>query len=164
MEGKEFYNPPFAFTGLARPVQFIVENWYLILVALLSGTLLLWPSIRGGSQGARSLSTTEAVRLINREKAVVIDVRDAAEFEAGHLVNARSIPLATIETATPGGKGLPTNKAANVIVVCPTGSRSTKAVALLTKLGYQNVYSLAGGLKAWREANLPLEKPEKKSA
>lgn len=140
-------------------MQFILENWYLVLAAVVSGGLLLWPSLRGGGGGgANAVSTAEAVRLINREKAIVIDVGDAAEFDAGHVAGARSLPLATIEASKEGAKGLPTNKAAALLLVCPSGARATKAAALLAKLGYQNVRVIAGGLKAWREANLPIEK------
>lgn len=138
-------------------MQFIVQNWYLFLIAAVSGGLLLWPVI-SGAQGGQAVSTAEAVRLINREKAVVIDVGDAAEFATGHVAGARSVPLATIDTAKEGSKGLPSNKASTLVVVCPTGTRSAKAVAMLRKLGYDNARSVAGGLKAWREANLPIEK------
>jgi rhodanese-related sulfurtransferase len=133
-------------------VKFIIDNWYLILVAAVSGGLLLWPSISRSAGGA--VSPSEAVRLINREKAVVIDVRDAADFAAGHVVGSRHIPLDSLGQ----GAQLPTNKALPLIVVCATGARAGRAVATLRKLGYDNVRSLAGGMAAWREASLPVEK------
>jgi rhodanese-related sulfurtransferase len=142
-------------------VQFIVDNWILIFLALVSGTLLLWPVLARGRQG-QGVSATEAVRLINRERAVVIDVGEPAEFAAGHVAGARSVPLAALEAAKvgakEGAKGLPTNKALPVIVVCPTGARAARAAAVLRSRGYDNARSLAGGLRAWREANLPIEK------
>ena len=70
------------------------------------------------------------------------------------MVGARNIPLGTLE----GAKGLPTNKALPLIVVCATGARAGRAVGLLKKQGYENAHALAGGLAAWREANLPVEK------
>jgi rhodanese-related sulfurtransferase len=143
-------------------VQFFIENWYLFVVAAVSGGLLLWPAIVGGGGGSNAVSTTEAVRLINREKAVVIDVGEPAEYAAGHVAGARSLPFGSIDSAKPGTKdgvkGLPTNKAAPLIVVCPTGARASRAVGMLRKLGYANVQSMAGGLRAWRDANLPIEK------
>ncbi len=144
-------------------MQFFIENWYLFVVAAVSGGLLLWPAIVGGrGGGANAVSTTEAVRLINREKAVVIDVGEPAEYAAGHVAGARSLPFGSIDSAKPGSKdgvkGLPTNKAAPLIVVCPTGARAARAVGMLRKLGYANVQSMAGGLRAWRDANLPIEK------
>ncbi len=138
-------------------MQFIVNNWYLFVLAAVSGGLLLWPMISGGGQG-NTVSTAEAVRMINREKAVVIDVGEPDEFAAAHVAGSRSIPLGSIDTAKEGGKGLPPNKASTLVVVCPTGARAARAAGMLRKLGYPNARSVAGGLKAWREANLPIEK------
>lgn len=133
-------------------LSFLIENWALILLAVVSGSMLLWPTLSGGGAGA--VSPTDAVRLINQEKAVLIDVCDPAEFAAGHVAGARSVPLATIAS----GKGLPANKALPLVVVCATGARSSRAVAQLRKAGYDKARSLAGGINAWRAANLPTEK------
>jgi rhodanese-related sulfurtransferase len=133
-------------------VQFIVENWLLIVAACVSGGLLVWPMVSGG--GGAALSPNDAVRLINQEKAVLIDVREAAEFAAGHAAGARNVPLATLDAA----KGLPTNKAQPLVVLCASGARSSRAVAQLRKAGYSSVHSLAGGVAAWRSASLPIEK------
>jgi rhodanese-related sulfurtransferase len=133
-------------------VQFIVENWLLILAAFVSGALLVWPMVTRGGGGA--LSPTDAVRLINQDKAVLIDVREPAEFAAGHAAGARNVPLNTLDSA----KGLPTNKAIPLVVVCATGARSSRAAAQLRKAGYSSVHSLAGGTAAWRSASLPIEK------
>jgi rhodanese-related sulfurtransferase len=134
-------------------LEFLLNNWYLVLAAAVSGALLLWPQIKGRA-GAGSVGTAEAVRLINREKAVLIDVSEPAEFAAGHAVGARNVPFGKLE----GAKELPGNKTLPLVVVCPTGARSSRAVALLHKAGYEKAQSLAGGLAAWREANLPVEK------
>lgn len=135
-------------------MSFIVENWLLILVALVSGGLLAKPLIvRGG--GNDSVQPTGAVLLINREKAVVIDVSEPAEFEAGHIVNARHIPLASL---TDGAAGLPSNKSFPLIVSTSAGGQAARAVRALKALGYQRVYSLAGGLKAWTDAGMPVDK------
>ena len=134
-------------------MNFLIENWIPLVAALISGGLLLWPVLAQGAQGA-SVDTAEAVRLVNREKAVLIDVREAGEFAAGHVVGSRNIPLAALE----GHKSLPTNKTLPLVLVCQSGARSGRAAGILRKLGYEKVQSLAGGLKAWREANLPVEK------
>lgn len=115
--------------------------------------MLLWTTL-GGSVGAGAVSTAEAVRLINREKGVLIDVCEPAEYAAGHATGAKSVPLASIADA----KNLPSNKAVPLIVVCASGMRSTRAVSMLKKQGYANAQSLSGGMKAWREANLPVER------
>jgi rhodanese-related sulfurtransferase len=94
------------------------------------------------------------VRLVNREKGVLIDVSEPQEFVQGHAVGARNIPFGQLE----GHKQLPSNKALPLVVVCPTGARAGRAAGMLRKLGYEKAQVLAGGLKAWREANLPVEK------
>jgi len=134
-------------------LSFVLDNWYLFVTAIVSGGLLLWPTLTGGVGGGR-VSAADAVRMINREKAVLIDISEPAEFAAGHAVGARSVPLASIETS----RELPKNKSLPLVVVCPTGSRAPQAVALLKKLGFENTTALAGGLAAWRAANLPTEK------
>ena len=87
-------------------MKFLLDNWILVVAALASGSLLAWPLIKRGA-GSGGVSTTEAVRLINRERAVLVDVAEPAEFAAGHAAGARNIPLGGLE----GAKGLPTNKA-----------------------------------------------------
>ena len=134
-------------------MSFVLDNWYLFVTALVSGGLLLWPTLAGGLGGER-VSAADAVRLINREKAVLIDISEPAEYAAGHAVGARSVPLAALETS----RDLPKNKSLPLVVVCPTGSRAPRAVAVLKKLGFANASALAGGLAAWRAANLPTEK------
>jgi rhodanese-related sulfurtransferase len=135
-------------------VSFLIENWTLLAVALVSGGMLMWPAITGG-KGIGAISATDAVQLINREKAVVVDVCDAEELKAGHVAGAKSMPLSILESGLPG---LVKNKATPVILVCASGMRSKRAVAVAKKLGYENTHSLAGGLNAWRAASLPVEK------
>jgi len=134
-------------------LNFLVEHWYLVLAALTSGGLLLWPVLTRGTQGGK-VTPTEAVRLINREKGVLIDVSEPAEFAAIHAAGSRSVPMGAIEKSG----NLPKNKALPLVVVCPSGTRAVRAVATLKKLGFENACALAGGLAAWREANLPLER------
>ncbi|KAF1018357.1 MAG: Thiosulfate sulfurtransferase GlpE [Paracidovorax wautersii] len=133
-------------------MNFVTQNWMLILVALVSGGLLFVPAL----QGARSsLTAAAAVQRINREKGVLVDVRDAEEFAAGHARGAKHVPAADIDAKLPQTVK---NKATPVIVMCATGNRAAKAVAQIKKLGYANVEALSGGLKAWRAAELPVEK------
>jgi rhodanese-related sulfurtransferase len=133
-------------------VNFLVENWVLILVAFVSGGMLVWPMVSRG--GGHAVGTAEAVRLINREKGVLLDVCEPDEFAAGHVAGARNVPLGSLEKS----KDLPTNKALPVIVVCQTGARANRAVAVLRKQGYERAVVLSGGIAAWREASLPVEK------
>ena len=87
-------------------------------------------------------------------RAVLIDISEPAEYAAGHAIGARSVPLSSLE----GSRELPKNKALPLVVVCSTGARAPRAVAMLRKLGFENAKALAGGLNAWRAANLPVEK------
>ena len=135
-------------------MKFFLDNWFLFLAAAVSGGLLLWPMLNKGAGGAGKVTPAEAVRLINREKAVLIDVSEPAEYAAAHVAGSKSVPLGQIETTT----ALPKNKALPLVVVCPPGSRAARAVATLKKAGFENAQALAGGLAAWREANLPVEK------
>ena len=136
-------------------MKFIVDNWMLFLVAVGSGAMLLWPTIKGSVIGGGALSTNAAVQLINREKAVVIDVSEAEEFAAGHIGGAKNVPVNQIDAKL---ENAVKNKALPLILVCTTGARASRAAATAKKLGYSNTQVLAGGLKAWKEANLPVEK------
>ena len=134
-------------------MKFILDNWMILSVALASGGMLLWPVLMGGGPG--TLSAAGAVQLINREKAVVIDICEASEFATGHVGGAKNVPLNQLEDKLPSvvkNKGLP------VILVCQSGARSSRAVAIAKKLGYDKAQSLSGGLTAWRAANLSVEK------
>ena len=134
-------------------MKFIVDNWMLISIALASGALLLWPVIQGAATAG--LSPAAAVLLMNREKAVVVDVCDSSEYAAGHIAGAKNVPLGELEAklgAAVKNKNLP------LILVCQTGARSGRAVAMAKKLGYEQAQSLGGGLTAWKAANMPLEK------
>ena len=134
-------------------MKFIVDNWMLILIALSSGGMLAWPMVRGANTG--SLTAQGAVQLINRERAVVVDVREPEEFAAGHVTGAKNVPLNQLEqklAATVKNKSLP------LLLVCATGARAQRAVATAKKLGYEQAQAVAGGLKSWKDANLPVEK------
>ena len=115
-------------------MNFIIENWYLIFLAVASGAMLLVSIFRGATGGA--LSAAAAVHLINREKAVVIDVCEPDE-KLPSLVKNKQLP---------------------VILVCAKGPRAMRAEAVAKKLGYEKAQALGGGMKAWREAGLPVEK------
>ena len=133
-------------------MKFFIDNWMLVLMAALSGGRLGWHTLQKQQTGA--IGTAEAVRLINREKAVLIDVCEPAEFAAGHASGARNIPLSRLD----GAKELPSNKALPVVVLCASGARAGRAAAQLRKAGHEGAIAVSGGLAAWREAGLPTEK------
>jgi len=131
------------------------NNLALIAIAVVSGGLLAWPVISRGSLGGKSVNPAGATQLINRRNAVVVDIREAAEYAKGHLPQAKSAPLADLASRA---AGLAKDKSVPIIVVCQTGQRSGKGQAALKEAGYSEVYSLEGGLAAWQQAGLPVVK------
>jgi rhodanese-related sulfurtransferase len=125
--------------------------WLMVVVAAIAGGLLLWPTITGVRNAG--ISATEAVRLMNREKATVIDVSEPGEYAAGHIVGSRNIPIGRLEVAPE----LPKNKTLPVVLVCASGKRAAKAAKALEAKGYAKPLVLAGGLAAWKSANMPIE-------
>lgn len=134
-------------------MTFLINNWFLFLTAVISGSWLAWPLLSGGATKG-GVSPAEAVNLINRERGVLIDVSEPAEYAAGHAGGAKSVPFGTLETAS----DLPKNKALPLLLMCPTGARANRGVAVLRKRGYEKASAVAGGVSAWREANLPIER------
>lgn len=132
-------------------VNFLFDNWMLIAVALASGLGLLLPVLTKGG----GLDPQAMVQLMNRDKAVVIDVCEPDEFARGHVIGAKNLPLGQLEDKL---AQVVKNKSAQVIMVCQVGARSARAAATARKLGYDNVQSLSGGLRAWVAASMPTEK------
>ena len=126
-------------------------TWLLIVAAVTSGLMLVWPAIARARQGG--VSSQEAVRLINREKAVIVDVSEPGEYAVAHIAGSRNIPLGRLDAA----RELPSNKALPVIVVCASGNRAARAAKALQAKGYQKAVVLAGGLAEWKTASLPVE-------
>jgi len=134
-------------------VKFLIDNWMLISVALASGAMLLWPALKGATGGG--VSTAQAVQLINRERAVVVDVCETEEFAAGHVGGAKNVPVAQLEQRLPE---VVKNKTVPLILVCASGARASRALGVAKKLGYEKAQVLAGGMKSWKDANLPVER------
>jgi rhodanese-related sulfurtransferase len=130
-------------------VKFLIDNIFLLGLVILSGGALVLPLLQ---RRGNKVTTLQATQLINQGKSLVLDVRDAEGFTAGHLIDAKHIPL----------KDLPERlveinkfKTKNVIVVCQTGTQSAKATAQLLKAGFEQVYSLEGGIATWQTQGLP---------
>jgi rhodanese-related sulfurtransferase len=134
--------------------RFLLDNVFLVAVALVSGAMLLWPLARRGT-GGPSVSTLEATQLINRQGALVLDVRTAEEFQKGHILNARNLPLPQLDSRV---ADIEKFRDKPIIVSCESGNRSGSAVAALRKHGFAQVFSLRGGIGAWQQAGLPVER------
>jgi rhodanese-related sulfurtransferase len=116
--------------------------------------MLLWPLLRRAS-GGPWVSTAQATQLINREDALVLDLREPGEYGAGHILGAKNLPPARFES---GAGDVAKKKDAMLILYDGGGDRPAKAVAALKKQGYTKVVSLSGGLGAWKQAGLPVER------
>ena len=138
-------------------MDFIRNNLLLIAVAVVSGTMLIWPLLRR-TTGGPWVSTSQATHLMNREDALVVDVREPGEYGAGHILGAKNVPLAEIDSRIQSGHELGKRKDKPVIVYCDGGDRASKAAAVLKKLGFSRIANLSGGLPAWQQAGLPVEK------
>jgi rhodanese-related sulfurtransferase len=136
-------------------MSFIVNNWMLELIIVLSGGMLLWPLVQGRFSRMKEVGTLNATQLINRQNAVLLDVRESKEFAGGHLPNAMHIPLS--ELGSRGGE-LAKLTSRPVITYCDRGQRSRAAGSALAKLGFVDIYQLTGGFRAWKDAGLPVEK------
>jgi rhodanese-related sulfurtransferase len=132
-------------------LDFLFENIFLVGLIIISGVLLFFPKVL--SRDNKVLGSKEVTLLINREPAMLVDVRSVADFRAGHITNAINIPLDQIEVQI---NKITSNSKKNIIVYCQKGVRSAQAFRLLNKLGLPKLYTIDGGLDAWLKNNLPI--------
>jgi len=139
--------------NVALRVDFVRNNLLLFVTAFVSGAMLLWPLVRR-SAGGPTVNPAQATHLINREDAVIIDTREPAQFAAGHVLGAKNVPLARLDAPTPELL----KRKERPVIVYGDGDHAAKAAAALKKAGFTRVSNLSGGLKAWQDAGLPVEK------
>ncbi|HET6718758.1 MAG TPA: rhodanese-like domain-containing protein [Rhodocyclaceae bacterium] len=135
--------------------EFIQANILLVVLTLTSGGMLLFPMLR---PGGKEVSPTDATLMINRENAVFIDVRSAAEFASGHVPDSINIPREKIVERI---AEIEKYKDRPLILNCASGARSGSACGELRKRGFDKVFNLAGGVGAWAQAGLPIKKGAK---
>jgi rhodanese-related sulfurtransferase len=131
-------------------MDFIQQNIMWVMAAVVSGAMLISSFVRGGGKG---ISITDATLLINREDALVIDVRETQEWSSGHIPNARHIALGQLDKRV---SELEKYKTRPLIVCCASGNRSSTACGTLKKAGFERVFNLSGGIGAWTGAGLPV--------
>lgn len=136
-------------------MDFILQNIWLVLLAVVSGLMLIWPSVSARISGIKQVGPQEVVMLLNHENALILDVREDSEYRSGHIPKARHVPLRQLKDRL---KDLEKYKNRAIIAVCRTGSRASRACSLLRGAGFERVYNLAGGMLAWEQAGLPKEK------
>ncbi|MEW6119957.1 MAG: rhodanese-like domain-containing protein [Pseudomonadota bacterium] len=133
-------------------VQFLQDNWMLASLAAVSGAMLLWSFVGNRVSGFERADTLKATRLFN-DDALVLDVREPSEFDAGHIPKSKHIPLGQLSGRM---HEIEKFKEKPVLVSCRSGQRSARACGMLKKAGFETVYNLDGGILAWERANLPV--------
>lgn len=136
-------------------LQFLQDNIWIVLIALTSGSMLLWSFVGNRLRGINDIDHVAATQLINHKNAVVLDVREKSEYDAGHILNSKFIPMGKVSERI--GE-LEKYRERPVIVVCRSGIRSATVCGLLARNGFTQVYNLGGGVAEWQKAKLPLEK------
>ncbi len=135
--------------------EFLSANWMVLLAAAVFVVLVLRAPLMRKLSGIEEIAPEKAVQLINQQDAMVIDVREQQEWSGGHLPGARHIPLGDLQKYL---KDMEQHHDRHVICQCASGMRSARAAATLRKAGFERVYSLRGGIHAWKDAGLPVEK------
>lgn len=135
---------------MAQYIEFVGNHW--MLASLWLALLLTFILVRRQTSG-QSVSPAQAVTLINRSNAVVLDIREKKEFDAGHIVDAVHIPIAKLGSRV---TELEKHKDVPIVVVCKLGQSSTDAIKLLKGAGFNHVVRMSGGMTEWRAQNLPL--------
>jgi rhodanese-related sulfurtransferase len=132
-------------------MEFVQQNMIWVALAVISGSMLIWPLLSGGD--VARLTPAQATLLMNREDALVVDVRETGEWTSGHIPGARHIAIGQLEKRL---SELEKFKERPIIICCASGTRSSSACGQLKKNGFAKVFSLGGGISAWLEASLPL--------
>jgi rhodanese-related sulfurtransferase len=136
--------------------EFVLNNLLLFAALAVVLVMLIKAELDHQANKGSFLSPSSAIRLMNNhEDALVLDVRTAADFKAGHIKGARNIPLSDLDNAI---AGLSEDKKKPVLVYCNSGNTVNRAIKSLKKAGFEQVNNLEGGIAAWKEANLPLSK------
>jgi len=140
-------------------LDFLFEEWILSIALLFIVVMIGRSFLEPIMTGVKTIKPQDAVRLMNDENTVVLDVRLEKEFKEGHIIDAIHIPLGAIDTRI---KEITDYKDHNVLLYCQTGMRSKQAGAVLKKHGFSTMHSIDGGINGWINANLPIDKETKR--
>lgn len=136
-------------------MKFLLDNWSTVGIAVAAFLMLVWPPISRKLSGIKEVGALEATQLINHHDALVLDVREDREVAEGKIPHAKHIPLGQLSSRL---KELEKYKGAPIVISCRSGQRSLSACRVLRKNGFEQVYNLGGGVIAWQQANMPMEK------
>lgn len=138
---------------LHQIIPFVIKHWELASAFVAVTLLILFEEMKSKNERGEQLSPAAAVHLINREDAIVIDLRDASAFREGHIVNAKNIALADFNLQE---EKLKIYRERPVILVDAMGLKITPIVLRLKKAEFKKVMTLKGGIDAWKTAGFPL--------
>lgn len=130
--------------------EFIANRWYLVGGFLVVLLLFVRNEV---ARGGQAVTPQELVNLVNRDGAVVLDVRDAGEYSRGHIVDAVNVPHTLLASRL---SELEKFKSKPVVVACKMGQHAGAAGTILRKAGFENVSRLKGGVTEWLNQNLPV--------
>lgn len=137
-------------------LDFFQTNIWLTVAWLILFAAVVFTSVKAGLSAVKKITHQQATLLMNREDAVVIDVRGEGEFKKGHILGSMLVPLSKFKNNDLAS--IEKYKDTPIIVVCNSGMTSSQACQMLQKLGFTNLHNLQGGITEWRNANLPLTK------
>ena len=137
-------------------IEFFQANIWLTTAWVILFVAVVFTSIRASINGVKKINHQQATMLMNREDAVVIDVRGDGEYKKGHILGSKLMPLSKFKNNDLAS--IEKYKDTPIIVVCNSGMTSNQACQMMQKLGFNDLYNLQGGITEWRNANLPLTK------
>lgn len=136
-------------------ISFASQNTILVIAIIVVSLMLIHSLVGETLRGYSSISPAESTLMINRDDALILDVRENNEYSEGHIINSVHIPLSSVKTRI---SELEKYKNKKIIVACRSGHRSANACATLKKEGFEHIFNLSGGVMAWSNASLPLVK------
>ncbi len=138
---------------MSQLIEFASNHLLLFGAFVVVTVLLVKAELENRFSKVNQLNAVEAVRLMNNDETIILDVREASEFGGGHIKNAIHIPMSALKGRI---TELEKYKGKHILAYCRSGSRSGYACKLLNKAGFEQVHNLAGGVMGWSSANLPL--------
>lgn len=141
--------------------EFAVNHWDLFLALAIIIAMIVWTQFAGRLLGYKDCSPAEAIRLMNHEDALLLDVREEKEYKEGYINGAKWIPLGKLQQQM--GE-LEAHAGKPIVAYCRSGHRSAKACALLVRGGHKGPWNLKGGIMAWQSAGMPVEKESGKKS
>lgn len=142
-----------------RYIEFVTNHWLLVIALIVVSILLLQDILENAFQKTKSLSPTQAVAEMNNDETVVIDVREPQEYSKGHIPNSINLPLGSIDEKI---DALKLDRQSPLIIACQIGTRSSAAGKKLSNAGFEQIFTIRGGVQAWEDNHLPLKKGSSK--